>query len=76
MAEIRNIKCDCGHEASASYREKDSAYSSYGIWSFSNLDCSSNTVEKPVSMSLLSAISEAGPHCPKCSAKIETRHFD
>lgn len=70
MAEIKEIECSCGHRASASYREKDNPYSSYGIWTFSNLECVSNQVEKAVQMSYSEAINAAKPKCPLCGSKI------
>lgn len=70
MAEIKQIECSCGHLASASYREKDNPYSSYGIWTFTGLDCISNQVEKPVQMSYSEAVAAAKPKCPVCGTEI------
>mgnify|MGYP000078030853 CR=1 FL=1 len=73
MDEVQ-ISCPCGHMAKAGYREKDNPYSSYGIWSFENLNCIDNTVSKGVQMSLFEAISEASPECPICNEKILIEH--
>ena len=76
MSETYIVKCSCGYEASASYREKDNPYSSYGIWSFNNLHCQSNTVEKSVQMSLSEALVAAKPRCPECNENISASFFE
>lgn len=73
MVEIFKILCDCGHIATAKYREKDNSYSSYGIWEFSDLMCESIQVMKPLSMTLDEAILEAKPSCPNCKKSITTK---
>lgn len=70
MAEVKEIECSCGHLASVSYREKDSPYSSCGIWTFTGLDCVLSQVEKPVQMSYSEAVAAARPKCPACGAEI------
>ncbi len=66
--EKKRIECKCGHIGFASYREKDNAYSSYGIWTFTGFLCGSNTVEKPFQMSFTEALSAAKPVCPECGS--------
>lgn len=64
------VTCSCGKEAKATYREKDSAWSSYGIWHFYDLDCNSNAVEEPGQMGLGNALKEAQPKCSDCGIPI------
>jgi hypothetical protein len=68
---IRHIECECGHIGTASYREKDNAYSSYGIWEFNGFICTSNHVEKKFQMSFREAVLEAEPVGQKCGRAIQ-----
>ncbi|GAB1054280.1 MAG: hypothetical protein WAqPseu_02680 [Shewanella algae] len=69
------ISCECGHKGSAKYRENDSLYSSYGIWTFTDLDCRKRQVEKPGQMSLFEAIESAEPKCPSCGTSIDSQKY-
>ena len=75
MSDIYSVICSCGFDdAKAKYREKDSPFSSHGIWTFTGLICIKNTVEEPGDMSLSNALKEAEPKCPKCNVKITKDH--
>ena len=66
------IRCNCGHEASASCRERDSCYSSWVSWCFSDLNCADNDVCKRGEMSLETALQKAKPCCLTCGGLITT----
>jgi len=71
MVDHYTINCSCGfNDAKAKYYEKDSVYSSRAIWTFSNLKCDREQVEKPSYMSIEDALSQAKPSCPDCDAAI------
>lgn len=69
------IICICGEIAHATYREKDTPYSSYGIWEFLNLNCKETSVEKKFTMSRSEAVVNAEPKCKKCGHSITSNNF-
>lgn len=75
MAEHYKVICTCSYMGSAKYREKDSPFSSYGIWEFQGFNCAKTPVERPVSMTMIDAIDEAKPFCPKCHQEINISMF-